>query len=105
MYYCVLTGFIVLLISGKAWISFAAMAVTGLVVIMLKSRCEEIIKRYGGVTEAEVINSVRYGSSKNDLRYTEYTVLVSYRNGNKIRYTLNPDQELFKALRPYMGIA
>ena len=105
MYYCVLTGFIALLISGKAWISFATMAVAGLVVVMLKSRCEEIMKRYGGVTGAKVINSVCYGSDKGDCQYTEYTVLVSYRNGNKIRYTLSPNQELFKALSPYMGKA
>lgn len=105
MFYCVLTGFISLLISGKAWISFATMAVAGLAVIMLKSRSEEILKRYGGVTNAKVISSVCYGSNHTSPRYTEYTVLVSYRNGNRVRYTLSPDQALFKALRPYIGKA
>jgi len=105
MFYCVLTGFVALLISGKAWISFATMAVAGLTVVMLKSRHEEIMKRYGGVTGAKVISSVCYGTPKGDTRYTEYTVLVSYRNGNRVRYTLTPEQKLFKALRPYMGRA
>lgn len=105
MLYCVLTGFIALLISGKAWIAFATMAVAGLGVVILKSRNEEIMKRYGGVTGAEVISSVCYGTPKGDTRYTEYTVLVSYRNGNRVRYTLTPEQALFKALSPYMSRA
>jgi len=107
MFYCVLAGFIALLISGKTWLSFAAMAVVGMAVIMLKSHGEELIKKRGGVAYAKILGKVCYkdiGSAPNP-RYTEYTVLVHYRNGEKVRYVLSGDQALFKALRPYLAKA
>ncbi len=105
MFYCVLTGFIALLISGKAWIAFSTMAVAGLVVIISKSYNEEVLTRYGGVKSAEVLSSVCYGNKNGEERYTQYTLMVNYRNGNKVRYTLSPEQKLFKALSPYIGKA
>ncbi len=105
MFYCVLTGFIALLISGEAWVAFSTMAVAGLVVILAKSHSDELLNRYGGVKNAEVVSSVCYGNKNGERRYTQYTLMVNYRNGNKVRYTLSPEQKLYKALSPYIGKA
>jgi len=107
MFYCVLTGFITLLISGKAWISFSTMAVAGLIFLAFSNRNEVILSKNGGVKSARVLGRTCYRNGR-DLpspRDTEYTVLIQYRNGDTVRYTLNGNQSLLKALRPYFGRA
>ncbi len=107
MFYCVLTGFITLLISGQAWIAFSTMAVAGLVCLAINSHSEVILNKNGGVKSARVLGRTCYCNGK-DLpspKDTEYTVLIQYRNGDRVRYTINGDQSLFKALRPYFGKA
>lgn len=102
---CVLTGFVVLLASNKAWMAFIAMAITGLIAARFKNYGKEIINRHGGVDSARVLGRTCHRSENrlSDPRDTEYTVLVHYRNGDKVKYVLNGNQDLFKELRPYLG--
>ncbi len=105
MLYCILTGFAVLLISGKVWLSLVTMVLAWLVLAMIKGYVKEMVERRGGIESASVLNCVSYKDINGtiDPRYTEYTVLVKYRNGEKARYVLNSNQAFFKVLRPYIS--
>lgn len=104
MFYCILTGFTVLLLSGNVALCIASMALAWLVLVVVRGYAENSIKRRGGVESASLLDCVSYKSKngRTDPTYTEYTVLVRYRNGEKARYVLNGDQAFFKALRPYI---
>ncbi len=101
MFYCVLTGFAVLLISGKAWLCFVGMAMAYLVLLVINQYAEGSIKKRGGVESASLVDCVSYKGGGRDALYTEYTVLVRFKNGEKKRYVLNGDQAFFRVLRPY----
>lgn len=104
MFYCILTGFAVLLISGEVWLSLVSMVLAWLVLAMIKGYAEDRVKRRGGIESARVLGCTGYNDKKGviDPAYTEYTVLVKYRNGEKARYVLNGNQAFFKVLKPYI---
>lgn len=104
MFYCILTGFAALLISGKVWLSLIAMVLAWLVLTVVKGYAEDSVKKRGGIESASVLDCVSYKDKGGvvDPTYTEYTVLVRYRNGEKARYVLNGNQAFFKVLKPYI---
>lgn len=105
MFYCILTGFAALLLSGNIALCIVSMVLAWLVVTVVRGYAEKSIKRRGGVESAALLDCVSYKGKDGRLNptYTEYTVLVRYRNGEKARYVLNGDQAFFKALRPYIS--
>ena len=105
MFYCVLTGFAVLLISGKAWLSLSVMVVFFMGSLVLRGWTEGQVRRRGGIKSARLLECTSYNNSEGIVNpaHTEYTVLVKYRNGQKARYVLNGNQTFFKMLIPYIG--
>lgn len=106
MFYCILTGFAVLLISGKAWLCFVAMVIARLALTVASEYAAGSVRRRGGIESASLLDCVSYKGrgGATDPVYTEYTVLVKFRNGERARYVLNGNQAFFKVLRPYIDV-
>lgn len=105
MFYCVLAGLLAMLLGGKIWLGVIGFFAGVLVTRLFRKRAGYFISKRGGVERAKVIREVSYSedgeSPKAEDR--EYTLLVNYRNGERLRYIVHGDGAIFKELKPYIA--
>lgn len=101
----VLTGIAMLLLTGKVWAGLFGLCAGIIVTRYFRERVGAVIEKRGGVAEARVLRQVCYNNEgeKATPEDKEYTVLVQYRNGERLKYTLRGDTALFMKLRPYIS--
>ena len=105
MIYSVLTGIGMFLITGKIWAGLFGLCAGMLATRYFRERVSAVIEKRGGVAEARVLKQVCYNNEGEKAlpEDSEYTVLVRYRNGERLKYTLRGDAALFMKLRPYIS--
>lgn len=104
MVYSVLTSLGAFLLTGKISAAIFGLAVGVILTRFFRSKAGDVIDKRGGVEDAKVIKRVCYsdGGAAAKAGDREYTLLVTYRNGERYRYVLRGDDALFFKLRPYI---
>lgn len=105
MFYCILTGLLTFLLWGKVWLGVIGFLAGVLVTRLYRSRAAYFINKRGGVEKARVLKEVSYSE---DGRYPkaedkEYTLLVNFRNGERLRYIVHGDGAIYRELKSYIA--
>ncbi len=105
MIYCVLTGLAMLLLTGNLWAGLFGLCAGAVATRYFRDRVSVIIEKRGGVANARILKQVCYNNDGKRVlpEDREYTILVCYRNGERLKYTLRGDAALFMKLRPYIS--
>ncbi len=105
MIYSILTAIALFLLTGKVWAGIFGLCIGAVATGYFRRKAGAVIERKGGVEDARVLKQVSYNAEgKRPLpEDSEYTVLVKYKNGEKLRYILRGDTVMFRKLRPYFN--